>query len=86
MEKEQAASYVSCDFGLRSRLEPERWRKALEVLDRPERDYILGLPWERRMVYHRLDERMCRIVAGLYGAGEYHGWCYVMEEKEKVRI
>lgn len=21
-----------------------------------ERDYILGLPWERRMVYHRLDE------------------------------
>lgn len=86
LEGEKASAYVSCDFGLTSRQEPERFSEALEALEKPEREYILGLPWERRVVYHRLDERMCRIVAGLHGAGQYQGWCYVMEEKKKVRI
>lgn len=82
----KTSAYISCDFGLRSRREPERFLQVLEVLDKPERDYILGLPWERRMVYHRLDERICRIVAGLYKNREYQGWCYLVEEKEKMRI
>lgn len=85
-EGQKISAYVSCDFGLRSRREPERYLQALEVLEKPERDYILGLPWERRVVYHRLDQRMCRIVAGLYKNSEYQGWCYLIEEKEKVRI
>lgn len=79
-------AYVSCDFGLRSRREPERFMQALEVLEKPQRDYILGLPWERRMVYHRLDQRMCRIVARLYEQKEYQGWCYFIEKKEKMSI
>lgn len=84
--REGKTAYVACDFGLRSRREPERLLQALEVLERPEREYVLGLPWERRLVYHRLDMRMCRIVARLYGEGEYHGWCYFMEERKKVRV
>lgn len=82
----EAAAYISCDFGLRSKREPDRFLEALQVLEKPERDYILGLPWERRLVYHRLDRRMRRIVAELYQNGEYHGCCYFMEKKEKVKL
>lgn len=83
---QKTSAYVSCDFGLRSRREPERFGQVLEVLEKPEQDYIRGLPWERRMVYHSLDERMRRIVARLYENGEYQGWCYFTDAKEKVRI
>lgn len=85
-DNQKSSAYISCDFGLRSRREPERFRQALETLEKPEREYILGLPWERRMVYHRLDHRMCRIVDRLYRNGEYGGWGYFMEKKEKMRI
>jgi len=59
--------YVSCDFGLRSRREPEQFLKDVQGLEADEREYVLGLPWERKPVYHRLDQRMRNIVARLYG-------------------
>ena len=82
----EASAYISCDFGLRMEREPERFSEALQLLERPEREYILGLPWENQVVYHRLDERMRRIAAGLYRKGEYSGQCYFVEEKERVEI
>lgn len=86
MDGKKSSAYISCDFGLCSRREPERFHQALEALEEPERAYILGLPWERKMVYHRLDQRMCRIAAGLHKNGEYQGWCYLVEQREKVWI
>lgn len=85
-ENGEASAYISCDFGLRSKREPEQFLKALQVLEKPERDYILGLPWERRLAYHRLNERMRSITAVLYRHGEYHGCCYFMDRKEMVTI
>lgn len=85
-DMKKASAYISCDFGLRSRREPERFHQVLEILEKPDQEYILGLPWERQMVYHRLDERMCRITDRLYRNNEYQGWCYFVEEKEKVWI
>lgn len=82
----KAPAYISCDFGLRSRREPARYFQVLKILEKPEQDYILGLPWERQMIYHRLDQRICRIVARLYKNREYEGWCYLIEEEKKVRI
>lgn len=79
-------AYISCDFGLRSKREPARFKEALQVLEKPERDYISGLPWERRMIYHRLDRRMRSIAAKLHQNGEYHGFCYFVELKEKVKL
>lgn len=79
-------AYISCDFGLRSRREPERFQKEMELLEVRQRQYVLGIPWERRMVYHRLDKRMREIAAGLYDLGAYHGNCYFTKIKEKVMI
>ena len=77
-------AYVSCDFGLRSRREPERLEESLQVLDEDKRDYIQGLPWERRLVYHRLDRRMREIVIRLYENGEFHGSLYFTDCGEKL--
>ena len=85
-ENGEEYSYVSCDFGLRSRREPEKYQQVMKLLEESQRDYILGLPWERRLVYHRLDDRMQGIIARLYEAGEYHGTCYFVKTEEKIQL
>jgi len=77
-------AYVSCDFGLRMKREPEHFSEMLQALDEEWREYILGLPWERRMAYHRLDERMRGITARLREKAGYHGTCYFVKLKEKL--
>ncbi|MCD8222292.1 MAG: hypothetical protein LUD07_08990 [Clostridiales bacterium] len=79
-------AYISCDFGLQSYRDAKRFVRSLDRLEEAERDYILGLPWEKRTVYHRLDERMRRIAAGLYGEGSYHADVYLIQTREKIRI
>lgn len=85
-ENGEEHSYVSCDFGLRSPREPAKYQRMLDLLEEDQREYILGLPWERKQVYHRLDERMRGIVARLYECGEYQGACYFVETKERIRL
>lgn len=85
-ENGEEYSYVSCDFGLRSRREPEKYQQVMKLLEESQRDYIQGLPWERRLVYHRLDDRMQGIIARLYEAGEYHGTCYFVKTEEKIQL
>lgn len=80
------ASYISCDFGLRSRRDPAGYREMLCLLSERHREYIQGLPWERRMVYHRLDRRMQEIIVRLCEAGEYRGVCYFLKSKDKIKI
>lgn len=83
---QEAASYISCDFGLRSYREPERYQKDLQVLSVRQQQYITGIPWERRLVYHRLNQCMREIAAVLYEHGAYHGSCYFAGRKEKIII
>ena len=83
-ENGEERAYVSCDFGLRSRREPERFQEVLNLLEETDRDYILGIPWERKMVYHRLNCRMRNIVVSLHKRGAFLGVCYFMEQKEKL--
>lgn len=82
----EAASYISCDFGLRSRRDPAGYRSMLQLLNERQQEYIRGLPWERRIVYHRLDRRMQEIIVRLYETGEYRGACYFLKTKDKITI
>ena len=79
-------SYVSCDFGLRVKREPERFAQSLQALEEDWRDYILGLPWERRIIFHRLDGRMREIIVRLYENGDFQGNCFFMKTEEKIVI
>lgn len=77
-------SYVSCDFGLRLSQNKEEFLSALERLDRRQQDYILGLPWERCTVYHRLDLRMREITARLFENGDNSFCFYFTKTVQKV--
>lgn len=79
-------SYVSCDFGLRAGREPEQYKKLLQLLTKQQKEYILGLPWERKIVYHRLNKQMREIVVRLYGSSVYHAGCYFMDTEELIMI
>lgn len=57
--------YVLCDYGKRMYKDREGFLKELEKLESGDRDYIMGLPWPLKPVYHEADERMRRIAAVL---------------------
>ena len=79
-------SYVSCSFGLRKYRDLAGYEKMLRVLNAQQAEYIRGLPWERKTSYHCLDLRMREIVGALYEAGEFQGYCYFRQTKEKIKI
>lgn len=85
-ENGEGFSFVSCDFGLRIRRDPESFERQMEILEPRQREYVTGLPWERKMAYHRLDERMRGIAARLWEAGCFGGICYFLKTCEKVEV
>jgi hypothetical protein len=72
-------AYVSCDFGLRK-------DGKLDVLNEKQRLYLEGIPWRRKIVWHRLDLRMAEIVAVLLEHDSYRGTLLLLREKEEVII
>lgn len=77
----EETAYVSCDFGLQHK---EKYTNLTEALDAQQREYILGIPWERKLCYHRLNKRMREIISRLHEQGIYQGTCYFTKLKEKV--
>lgn len=59
-------SYISCPFGMWGEQEMKR---GLTCLDTKECDYIRGIPWEHRILYHRLTGRMEEIGMKLWLCG-----------------
>ena len=57
--------YLPCDFGKRMYQDKKGFEKALENLSVEDREYILGLPWPLKTVWHVKDERMVQIMGKL---------------------
>ena len=53
--------YVACDFGKRMYQDRRAFEESLKALNDDDREYILGLPWPLRTVWHVRNERMTRI-------------------------
>ena len=85
-ENGEESSYISCDFGLLGRRAPAAYEEVLQVLDEGQRAYIRGIPWERRLCFHRLDRRMQSIIVKLYENQVYGGTCYFLKSEEKIWI
>lgn len=77
-------AYISCDFGVQGVKQPEKLLSRLVALNKKQREYIMGLPWEPVICYHRLDGRMQEIIVRLYGEGMYEGSCYFVKSGEKI--
>ncbi len=81
LENGEENSYASCKFGFWEKDAPQ-----LNLLSGRQREYILGLPWEKKTVYHRLDGRMREIISKLYENDSYEGYLYFLTTEEKVQI
>ena len=57
--------YVPCDFGKQLYQNRKKFMAQLQTLDPKDRDYVLGLPWPLRIVYHKKDARLARIMQRL---------------------
>lgn len=85
--------YVSCAFDfpnvdLNSQNMQQQGKKgredAISCLNSRQREYLLGIRWEKPVVYHRLDQRMREIVSKLYEAEAYSGDCFFIKTREKL--
>lgn len=85
-ENGENSAYISCNFGVRLQTDPDIFAEELSCLVQKQKEYILGLPWEAKVVYHRLDQRMREIVSCLFEHGLYHGNCYFIKLNEKIKI
>lgn len=83
-ENGEESSYASFDFGIIAGRDSGQYQKMLQLLEESRQEYILGLPWERRRVYHRLNCPMTEILVRLYETGQYEGICYFLGTGEKV--
>lgn len=75
-------AYLSCDFGIPD--SPEA--KGIRLLNGRQQEYLEGILWPRRRIYHRLDHRIKEILCSLYGQGYYEGICFFPEAREKLLI
>ena len=53
--------YVSCDFGILKRNNSKEFENLLNRLDAYDKAYIMDLPWENKIVYHILNDRMLSV-------------------------
>ena len=53
--------YLPCDFGRQRYQDESAFMEKLNLLWKSDREYISGLPWPLKRVYHVADERMSRI-------------------------
>lgn len=54
-------SYLACPFGTIRRDREIRLGRMFSCLTSREKDYLMGIPWEMQMMYHRLNSRMREI-------------------------
>lgn len=54
-------SYMECPFGQWMKNDEEKLQQIISCLTSREQEYILGIRWERNIMYHRLNSRMYEI-------------------------
>ena len=59
---QELPEYVRCDFGKCKYQDPAKFEALLATLAEDDRDYIEGLPWPLKAVWHVKNERMERII------------------------
>lgn len=73
--REAAGVYLACGFGVLCRGDREKYERVLAALDGRQAEYIAGLPWPGRRVWHRADGRMLEIERRLEAVGLDRGVC-----------
>ena len=59
---EGSIRYVPCDFGIMKHNNPKEYELVLDKLDTEDKAYINDMPWDDKLVYHLLNNRMTSIL------------------------
>lgn len=81
----ESDSYMRCPFGGLMRSDTDGLERLLSVLTSREREYILGVRWERDVMYHRLNSRMAEIGIQLAAESDECSF-YFLKSREKVTV
>ncbi len=57
----ESDKYIACNFGIIKRKNPDEYKKLLNKLDSNDSAYIDDLPWENKIIYHRMNEKLISI-------------------------
>lgn len=79
-------SYVSCPFGTVRRDRETRLKELLSSLTTKEREYLMGIPWQPKEMYHRLNSRMLEISVRLAVCSTADLKFYFLKRKELLTI
>lgn len=60
-ESGEENAYMECPFGAWIKKDGKRLEQKLACLTGREREYLLGIHWEKDVMYHRLNDRMREI-------------------------
>ena len=60
-ESGEENTYMECPFGAWRKKEENRLEHTLACLTNREREYLLGIRWEKAVMYHRMNDRMREI-------------------------
>lgn len=61
VESGEENAYMECPFGAWMKKDEKRLEQNLVCLTGREREYLLGICWEKDIMYHRLNDRMREI-------------------------
>jgi len=79
-------SYLLCPFGEWKKNRKDQLPQLLGVLNEREREYLLGIPFARNVMYHRLNGRMYEIAVKLVMEGKMEGRFFFLKEKIELRF
>ena len=82
----QARCRENGERGAYASLDMEKYRDGHKGLQSGDAEYLSGLPEDVKLIYHRLDERMQRILCELHGQGAYEGILYFVGSCEKISV
>lgn len=78
-------SYVQCPYGTWRKDRERRLQEAFACLTAREREYLMGIPWPMKNVYHRLNDRMWEIAVWLACASDTEMKFYFLKSRQIVQ-
>lgn len=73
-------SYMQCPFGIWIKKDKNKLQQVISCLTAREQEYILGIQWEEKIMYHRLNSRMLEIGVQLAVKEGFQAEFYFLKE------
>lgn len=85
-ENGEKNSYMECPFGKWKKDEGEKLSRILDCLNGREQEYLLGIRFEKNVMYHRLNGRMREIGLKLAAHTEEEWKFYFLQSQKILRV